>query len=232
MENNFLTIEQIDEKIKELNTHKTNILKFSGFPYIDIFKKSTNAGENGEQLLSNEIFEDLFRVSRKNYDQLTAEEKHTIETKLIRMMVKGDGPYYERAISIKDSKKGYKENTKQYGGNISTSTFQQIKPKEFEYLLAVVLFKDGMDIFILPSDMISKTVKNREIEKAYLSGQHKGNNYEGQLNYNDKVLNNHYLLSIYNDGKNLYNYNRGDKTIGEIFTKKNIEKIINEKFCI
>jgi hypothetical protein len=232
MENNVLSIEQIDNKIKELNALKTNILKFSGFPYINIFKKSTNAGEDGEQLLSNEIFEDLHRVFRKNYDQLTAEKKHTTETKLIRMMVKGDGQYYERAISIKDSNKGYKEKTKQYGGNISTSTFQQIKPKEFDYLLAVVLFKDGMDIFILPSDRISKTVKKREIGKAYLSGQHKGNNDEGQLNYNDKVLNDHYLLSIYNDGEKLYYYNREDKTVGKIFTKQNIENIINEKFCI
>ena len=80
--------------------------------------------------------------------------------------------------------------------------------------------------------MISHTVKNKENGKAYLSGQHYGNNEEGQINYNDPILNECYLLSIYNDGKDLYHYNRGNKTIGEIFTKLNFENIVNEKFNI
>jgi hypothetical protein len=80
--------------------------------------------------------------------------------------------------------------------------------------------------------MISQTVKTKENTKAYLSGQHYGNDEEGQLNYNDEILNQHYLLSIYNDGKILYYYNRETKTIGEIFTKLNFENIVNEKFNI
>jgi hypothetical protein len=232
METKNYTIKELDKMILELTTIKDNKLKAEDFPYLGIFKKSTNAGEEGEELLSNEIFEDLVRVRNKSYDHETTKKKYAIETKLIRMMIKGDDEYYERAISIKDVYKGYKLKTKKYGGKISTSTFQQIKPKEFEYLLAVVLFKDGMDIFILPSNLISKNVKKRESNMAYLSGQHKGNDNEGQLNYNDEVLNSHYLLSIYNDGKNLYDYNREHKLIGKIFTKKKIEDIINEKFCI
>jgi hypothetical protein len=224
-----LTIDQLNLFIKNLEEVRDKKLKVS-FPYLDIFKKSTDAGEDGEDLLCNDIFEGLTRVKGKNYDQIT--EKYIIETKLIRMMTQGDAAYYEKAVGIEETNRGYKPDKKKYGGNISTSTFQQIKPKEFDYLLGVVLFKNGMDIFILPSDKISKTVKKREIGKAYLSGQHKGNNEEGQLNYNDKVLNEHYFLSIYNDGKNLYHYDKENKQIGQMFVKRNIEDIIHEKFNI
>jgi hypothetical protein len=232
MRNEDLRILEIKRQIKELQDEAETIQKSSGFPYLDIFKKSTNAGEDVEKLSCGTMFEDLNRVTNENYDQKTSEKGYIVETKLIRMMVKGDGGYDERAVSILDDKAGFIQKTKKYGGNISTSTFQQVKPKKFDYLLGIVLFKDGFDVFILPSKMISQTVKIKENDKVYLSGQHYGNNEEGQLNYNDKILNQHYLLSIYNDGKTLYYYNRETKTIGEIFTKLNFENIVNEKFNI
>jgi|694.fasta_scaffold153495_3 hypothetical protein len=232
MKNEDLKILEIKDKIKKLENELETIHKNFDFPYLDIFKKSTDAGEDVEKLSCCIIFEDLNRVTNKNYDQKTSGKGYVVETKLIRMMVKGDGGYDERAVSILEKNIGYKQKSKKYGGNISTSTFQQVKPKKFEYLLGIVLFKDGFDIFILPSKIISQTVKNKENGKAYLTGQHYGNNEEGQLHYNDVILNKHYLLSIYNDGKTLYHYNRENKTVGEIFTKLKFENIVNEKFSI
>jgi hypothetical protein len=224
------SIEELDEIIKSASERKKLILRETLFPYIDIFSLSTNSGEEVEKLLSNEIFTDLCRVSNKNHDHITKKTKKTIETKLIRMMVKGLETYENRSISILDKKRGFLSKTKKYGGKISTSTFQQIKPKEFDFLLCVVLFKDGMDIFLLPSNMISPSAKNKVDGKAYISGQHKGNSFEGQLNYNDKVFSKHYLLSIYNNGKNLYFFDRENQKIKNKYVKKSIEDIIDEKF--
>lgn len=228
---NISDINQIDEYIKILENKRIESLKNNGFPYIDIFNMSTNAGEEVEKLLCKDIFYDLKRVGGKNYDQISLNSNTIAETKTIRMMVKGSGGYYERALSITDQKKGYVKNKKKYGGNISTCTFQQVKSKEFEYMFGVILFKDGMDIFLIPSNKIGNP-KEKTKNLAYLSGQHKGNVSEGQLNYNDKVLNDHYLFSIYNDNENLYYYDRTNKLIGEIFTKLSIENIIYEKFSI
>lgn len=232
MKNKNPKVIQLRNKIDELQKEFELVLKNSEFPYLDIFKKSTDAGEDVEKLSCEDIFQDLNRVTKEKYDQKTTKKKYDVETKLIRMMVKGKEEYYERALSITDMDKGYQQKSKKYGGNISTTTFQQIKPKKFNYLLGIILFKDGMDIFILPTEKISTMVKKRENGKAYLSGQHEGNHEEGQLNYNDKILNEHYVTSIYNDGKNLYHFNRENKVVGEIFTKLNFEEIVNEKFNI
>jgi hypothetical protein len=225
-------IEELNEIIKIALEQKKLILRETSFPYIDIFSLSTNSGEEVEKLLSNEIFTDLCRVSNKNHDHTTKNTKKLIETKLIRMMVKGLDSYESRAISILDKDRGYLTKTKKYGGNISTTTFQQIKPKEFEFLLCVILFKDGMDIFLLPSNMISPLAKNRVSGKAYISGQHKGNDFEGQLNYNDEILTKHYLLSIYNGGNKLYFFDRESQRVGDKYIKESIESVINEKFGI
>jgi hypothetical protein len=223
-------IEELNEIIRVALERKKLILRKTSFPYIDIFSLSTNSGEEVEKLLSNEIFIDLCRVSNQNHDHTTKNTKKLIETKMIRMMVKGLDSYENRAISILDKDRGCIFKTKKYGGKISTTTFQQIKPKEFEYLLCVILFKDGMDIFLLPSNMISPSTKSRVDGMAYISGQHKGNYFEGQLNYNDEVLSKHYLLSIYNNGEMLYFFDRDSKKIKNEYIKKSIEDIINEKF--
>lgn len=227
-----LTISELNLLIEELSIIKDKKLKETGFPYIEIFKLSTNAGEEIEKLLCKEVFPDLIRVRGKNYDQITSGKKYIIETKLIRMMTQGSGDYNQKAISILDKNKGYKSKSKKYGGKISTTTFQQIKPQEFDFLLGVLLFKDGFDIFILPSYKICKKVKTKEKERAYLSGQHKGNHNEGQLNYNDVVLNNNYYFSVYNDGKNLFYFDRVSKKILKTYNKTSLENLIHEKLCI
>jgi hypothetical protein len=226
---NNWTTDEIENLIFELQSIKEGKYKNEGFPYLEIYKKSTNSGEEIEKMLSAEIFKNLFRVTNKSHDHTINTDKPA-ETKSIRMMVKGKGGYEKRAISILDENKGFLNRKKKYGGNISTMTFQQVKPKEFDFMIGVVLFKDGMDLFVLPSELISKKVKVKEKNMVYLSGQHEGNLGEGQINYNDKVLNNHYLFSLYNDGKNLYYFDRLQKVIGDKYNKLCIVQIINEKF--
>jgi hypothetical protein len=229
--NGMTDIHEMEKIIQILKNKKNEILKKGEFPYIDVFSKSTNAGEDIEQLLCDDIFYDLERIKGKNYDQVCPKSNHLVETKLIRMMVRGKESYVERAFSITDPTKGYLSDKNVYGGNISTTTFQQVKPNEFDYLVGVTLFKNGMDIYLIPSSKISNP-KERNEKMAYLSGQHKGNTLEGQLNYNDPILNDHYLFSVYNDGEKLYYYDRKNKLVGEIFTKLSIEKIIYEKFSV
>jgi hypothetical protein len=229
---NDLTIEEIEKLITDLVSVKEIKLKNQGFPYLDIFKLYTNSGEEIEKMLSKTIFHGLYRVTNESHDHKTLISEKNGETKLIRMMVKGEGTYEKRAISILDKNRGYNPITKKYGGKISTTTFQQIKPTKFDFIVCVLLYKDGMDIFILPSNKISNKVKIKEDGLAYLSGQHEGNHEEGQLSYNDKVLSKHYVFSIYNDGDCLYYFDRSNKKIGDKFNKQNIEDVINEKFGI
>lgn len=219
-------IKEIAEEIKRLKEEQYVLYKNNGFPYIDIFNLSTNAGEEVEKMISEDIFSDLKRITNENFDLKTISNNKDLEIKLIRMMVKGSGNYETRSISILDNEKGYLSSKKSYGGNISTTTFQQVKPKKFDMMIGVVLFKDGFDIFVVPSNKISNKVKLREEGKIYLSGQHSGNNSEGQINYNNEILKQHYIFSIYNDGKQLYFFDRETKKVKEKYNTKNIQKYI------
>lgn len=207
-------------------------------PYADIFEKSTDAGEESEIFIKEHIFSDVTRVKGEGHDLLFPLNLETKlgESKLIRMMRDkkkwGNGSYSERSVSILDKKIGYKSYNKKMGyyGSLSTKTFQQIKPKKFDWMIGVLLYSDGFDIFVIPSEKFTKKVMTREDGKCYMSGQHEGNFEEGQTNVNDEVLSQHYVCSVFNDGKDLYLIDRKTKEIGEKFNKMKIEDLINEKF--
>lgn len=227
--NNEWSLESLENEISKLEKIRYNLLINGEFPYLDIFMLTTNSGEEVEKMLQAKVFTDILRVKGESHDY-TSNKVGRLEAKLIRMMLSGDGDYVKRAISITDIKRGFMPNKKKYGGKTSTKTFQQVKPQEFDYLIGVVLYKDGMDIFILPSNFISQNVKKRELNKAYLSSQHKGNKNEGQINYNDEVLNQNYCFSVYNDGKKCYYFDKLKKNIGVEFHKIELKKLIDEKF--
>jgi len=219
------SVDELETLIHTINKLRHTKLLSTTFPYLDLFSASTNYGEMVEKILVDTVFENLERVTSENFDQITTETKRRIETKAIRMMLRGSETSYEsRAISILNNNSGYSNNKNKYIGGLSTTTFQQVKPAEFELLIGVLVYKDGMDIFILNSNKIPNKVKSVEAGKVYLTGQHKNNLEEGQISINDTVLNDNYVFSIYNNGSELFLFNRNDKKAFNKFTKTNIEK--------
>ena len=203
-------------------------------PYSYIYQMSTDAGEEAEIFVEEFIFSDVKRIKGEGYDlkfKLNNEEKLG-ETKLIRLMTKGDGSYLDRSISILNKKVGYKKWGRKMGyyGKLSTTTFQQIKPNKFDWMIGIILYNDGFDLFVISKDKFTKEVMSREDGKCYMSGQHEGNYNEGQTSFNDDILSKHYVCSVFNDGKDLYLIDRETKEIGEKFNKMRIEDLINEKF--
>jgi hypothetical protein len=218
------TIDELAILLQNISNMRNIKLKSSIFPYLDLFNASTNYGEMVEKFLVETVFYNLNRVTSENFDQITSNFRRRIETKAIRMMYKGSETSYEsRAISILDSISGYSTKKNKYIGGLSTTTFQQVKPAEFESMIGVLVYKDGMDIFILNSDKIPNKVKIKEENKVYLTGQHKNNLEEGQISINDSVLNENYCFSIYNNGTDLFLLNRGDKESLTKFKSFNIE---------
>lgn len=221
-----LNIFELESLIESANQIRYSKLKSTTFPYIDLFSASTNYGEMVEKILVDTLFTNLIRVTAENFDQITKISNKKIETKSIRMMLKGSDTSYEsRAISIKDVGVGFNTKLNKYGGGLSTTTFQQVKPGEFDSMIGVLVYKDGMDVFILNSDKIPNSVKLKEDGKVYLSGQHKGNLSEGQINISDPILNENYLFSIYNNGSNTLLFDRCTKKTIENFNPINIEDI-------
>lgn len=191
------------------------------FTNFDMFIKNTQAGEDIEKLLSDEIFNDLDRVKNENFDHTQRVTGHKIESKAIRMMSnddKDDKYPVQRAISIFDKKT-----------NLSNTSFQQIKPKEFDEMIGSLLYKDGIEIYKVPSSAFHDKVlpkkgkQNKAVVanllkegKIVLSGQHKGNLEEGQIGFGQ--LEKYLKVSLYmNDGKYFY-IEDGKKTDKE-FTK-------------
>jgi hypothetical protein len=188
-----------------IDNKRYNELKKTVFPYLDSFLSSTEAGEENEKRIVNEIFTNLRRITNSSHDCKSLVSLKKGEIKSIRMMKKHKNDkslsYESRAISILDNKSGFLTKTKKYGGSISNTTFQQVKPAEFDFMLGLLVYKDGIDFFLLKSNLISKKVKIRE---------------------------QNYLFSVYNDGNNLYYFDRLTKTIKYLFTKVDIEVELNK----
>jgi len=175
------------------------------FPNFDMFIKNTQAGEDIEKLLADEIFNDLERVKNENFDHVQKVTGHKIESKAIRMMSnddKDDKYPVQRAMSIFDKKT-----------NLSNTNFQQIKPKEFDEMIGSLVYKDGIEIYKIPSTVFHDRVLPKQTKedkavvanflkegKIVLSGQHKGNLEEGQIGFNQ--LEKYLKISLYmKDGK-------------------------------
>jgi len=218
------TIDELEVLLHSISNMRNTKLKSSTFPYLDLYNASTNYGEMVEKFLVENVFSNLERVTSENFDQITLYSRKKIETKSIRMMFKGSETSYEsRAFSILDYTAGYSAKKNKYISGLSTTTFQQVKPAEFESMIGVLVYKDGMDIFILNSNKVPNKVKLKEEGKVYLTGQHKNNLEEGQISINDSVLNESYCFSIYNNGTDLFLFNRTNKDSLTKFKPFNIE---------
>lgn len=155
------------------NTFWQNEIK--KFPFIKMFLPTigTNIGEFMEEKLVEPFFEDFIRVTGENFDGWVTNgaEKLKIEVKTIRVLENDKTKdYINRAKEEKD------KLTK-----ISNTTFQQVKPGEFDYMLGLLVFKDKIEVFVVQNTEINHTTQNIDKNLIKLSGQHKGNIQEGQI---------------------------------------------------
>ena len=195
----YLSKEDVD-KISAIIMDKMPMLR-SDFPFYDNFLKNTQAGEDIEVLLSEKIFSDLTRVTGENFDHMIKGTDKKVEVKSIRMMTNDDKDTkypVQRAVSFFDKKKNK---------SLSNTSFQQIKPAEFDYMIGILLYKDALSLYLVPNTAFhnrvlpksikkglkgSKLLENKALyeeylsikdEKIVLSGQHKDNLEEGQIGF-------------------------------------------------
>lgn len=228
----YLSKEDV-QKISGIIYEKLPMLR-SDFPFYESFLKNTQAGEDIEVMLSDKILSGLQRVTGDNYDHVIVGTENRVEVKSIRMMSgdEKDTKYpAQRAISFFDKRRV----------TLSNSTFQQIKPAEFEYMIGILLYKDALSLYLVPSSAFHGTVlpKNRKSmkglkgqallekqaqyeeylrikdDKIVLSGQHKDNLEEGQIGF--AQLEKYLKLSIYPKEDKFF-YIKDGKRTDEEFT--------------
>jgi hypothetical protein len=200
--------------------------KISSFTFAKLFTFGTDIGEFIEEEIVEKFFTDFKRVKNQNYDGIIIEDSNhlKIEVKAVRAVEKkeksNEKTYFQRALSFDNNETITMSNT----------TFQQVKPQEFDYLLGFLIYKDKIELFLIKSDEINKNVtrKNEKGEGLIeISPQHKGNNSEGQININNlrKLGKNIGFFQIENG---LFTYNSRDSKYKNITTMK-ISDLINEE---
>ena len=183
------------------------------FPHVEIYLKNTQAGELIEKIIEG-LFNDITRVTNQNYDIVVDKSGLRIEVKSIRVMSSKNKDKFpvHRAMSIFDKQTC-----------LSNTSFQQIKPSEFDLMVGVLVYKDALSIYVVPSSafhpiVIKKTdnankpyIKElNDAGKIVLSGQHKNNLTEGQIGFNE--LKKYIRFSIYSKGGSYYYIENGKKT--------------------
>lgn len=210
-----LITESCNDENTDIGKILEKIVSNKGFPFYEYFLKNTQFGEDVEKLLSERIYRNLRRVKGDNFDLVTEDGERKVEVKAIRMMTnidKGEKFPIQRAISIFDEL-----------NHLSNTSLQQIKPAEFDEMLGVLLYKDGIQIYQVPSQVFHPVVlpkrdpkyKNQIKElrsegKIVLSGQHKDNLTEGQIGF--KELSDYLRVSLYYKDGDFYYIQSGDKT--------------------
>ncbi len=239
---NHLSKDEIDS-INTIIMSKLDQVK-SEFPFYENFLKNTQAGEDIEVLLSEKIFSDLTRVTGENYDHIIDLIDKKVEVKSIRMMTNDDKDTKypaQRAISFFDKKRNKFSNT----------SFQQIKPAEFDYMIGILLYKDAVTVYLVPNDAfhsrtLPKSVKRGlkgaklqeckqlyaeylrlKDEKIVLSAQHKDNNEEGQIGF--AQLEKYKKFSLYPKDDSFFYIKNGVKT-DEKFDLKIADLLIENCF--
>ena len=213
-----------DEERKVFLTVLKRMYGGDSFPHVDIYLKNTQSGELIEKKFVDMV-NGVTRVTSENYDFLYDGKKG--EIKSIRVMSSKDKDKYpvQRAMSI------FEKQT-----CLSNTSFQQIKPSEFDSMVGVLVYKDGISIYNVPNTVFHPTVikKTDKTKKAFikqlndagkivLSGQHKSNLTEGQIGFNE--LKKYLKFSLYVKDGNYYYIENGKKT-DKLYTNLDFSDIL------
>lgn len=163
-----------DEINKEYELYLDNKIEFK---YERWFTYNTDFGDAIVEPFINDFF-GLKESNNKEYDssKIIDSINYKFEIKAFRCIQKksaSSSSYSERALTLPEWKA--LKNSKKNAGS-----FQQIKPHLFDFLIGAVVGKDNIEILLIPS----KEFSFKENVGIKLSGQHRGNQYEGQTSYN------------------------------------------------
>lgn len=242
MDTKEFEIQLLEEEKKRNNSRNSDIDKlldnYKNEPFKYLFRLNTEFGEAMELVCQNIIFENVLRITNENHDLKIVNlpegvTDYRLESKAFRILKEKTDDcifYGDRAISLYDPKIGYSPITKKYRYLKSTTTFQQIKPSKANLFICIAVYSDGLDIFILKSDVHFTQVENcvgvQEDGKCYITGQHEGNLNEGQVSINDDVLLANYKFSIIGKDGKFYYFDRDKKEIMEEYQKIDIIKFL------
>ena len=183
VENLLLKINTTTKQTEIISDYKV------GFPFHNWYDEANgkNFGDKIEDWLKSDVFSDLEEKTSEEHDALFNGKR--IEIKVVRSARSpmGDGSHLKTRALVYDNKKPFK----------GVGSFLQVKPTTFDYMIAVILYKDAMALYLIESDDISsKTGKeNKELGKIMLSKQHRGHSTEGSIS--GKEINK-YLVGVYN----------------------------------
>jgi len=194
-------------------------IKSADFPFYNLYANyGTGIGETVEEIVEDKfidiisktkqtkvIYEEFYRANNckaTNFDRLLEkDDKHLkIEIKVIRAASgkpKIKGKKYQAIPSLLEERALSFADISQSGNG----SFQQTKAKEFDYILGVLVCKDQVNMYLVPSkDILDGTLK--------ITNQHAGailedgSTNEGHLSLSDVMAGN-YLIGEYKTEKEL-----------------------------
>lgn len=194
-------------------------IKSADFPFYNLYANyGTGIGETVEEIVEDKfidiisktkqtkvIYEEFYRANNckaTNFDRLLEkDDKHfKIEIKVIRAASgkpKIKGKKYQAIPSLLEERALSFADISQSGNG----SFQQTKAKEFDYILGVLVCKDQVNMYLVPSkDILDGTLK--------ITNQHAGailedgSTNEGHLSLSDVMAGN-YLIGEYKTEKEL-----------------------------
>jgi hypothetical protein len=148
------------------------------YSYHNWFNNSTDFGDTVVEPYLNEKL-GMTRSNSNEFDSYFSikDRKLKIEIKAFRCTKKKTNTncsLFDRAMTLqewKNEKASYK----------NSGSFQQIKPRLFDFLLGAVVSKDDIEIILVPSSLFC--FKSNITSPIVLSSQHRGNAEEGQISY-------------------------------------------------
>lgn len=138
---------------------------------------------------------DISKSIRDNSFDAKSSIDERIEIKSIRIGSRGYNLIFRKEDDITHEK-------------LANNNFQQVKPNCTDWFILHLLFANGSRLFVVPSNMISNKVgiDGKEPGKFLLHPQHRGHQYEGEINVKT-ILNNANLFEISDyDLKKSYNF--------------------------
>lgn len=148
------------------------------YKYHDWFKNSTDFGDACVEPFLNKKL-GMTKANSTEFDSY-----FHIKDKIIKIEIKAfrctkkktktNCSLFDRAMTLEEWK-NEKASCKNSG------SFQQIKPRLFDFLLGAAVSKDEIEIILVPSSLFC--FKSNITSPIVLSSQHRGNAEEGQISY-------------------------------------------------
>lgn len=174
-----------DDQLNDISKYKLD------FPFYEWFEESNgkNFGDKFESWMKSFLFTDLKERLSTGHDAIYQNQRIEIKVSRAIKSPQGDGTHIKSRAVKYDKNNPFK----------NVNNFLQVKPSSFDYMIAVILYKDAMALYVIKSNDISTYTgkENKEIDKLLLSKQHRNHKTEGQLNPCKQL--NPFLYKVYDN---------------------------------